>query len=362
MLHDSSLLFQYVLKGTITQALLNWYGHYARKLPWRAPYGKLQDPYIVWISESMLQQTMVATVEPYFARFMTAFPTLVDLARASLDDVLRLWQGLGYYSRARNIHYTAHILLKDHEGMFPNNAQHLQELPGIGPYTAAAIASMAFGEPVVAMDANVTRVIARLFALSDRKYCAQHAQNLCPAKYPGDFNQALMDLGAQYCRAHQVVCTLCPLEMFCLAYRENQPFMYPYPKEKAEKRTRYALFFCALSGGHLLLERRPEKGLLGGLYGLPTTPWTETLQNTTPIDTPIKTVQWLLLHEITHTFTHFRLHAHILYAQVPWREKGNEERFLWVPYTQLAHYGIPTVFKKALKHDLIAKISKIQKE
>jgi A/G-specific adenine glycosylase len=330
----------------VTQALLDWYAHKARPLPWRASPRALQDPYVVWISESMLQQTTVSTVIPYFARFLIVFPTLSQLAEADLDEILILWQGLGYYARARHLHCTARIIQKEHKGSFPKTAQLLQKLPGIGPYTAAAIASMAFREPVVALDANVSRVVARLFALPDRAFCLPHAQKLLSLECPGDFNQALMDIGAQYCQAHRVTCMCCPLKEFCQAKQSNAPLLYPAPRKKTEKRARYATFFCIWCKDTLLLEQRPEKGLLGGLYGLPTTLWTETPQDSVPTG-PLGITQWHFSCTVTHIFTHFRLQARVLHAHVP--EQGFCAGFLWVPCAHLEEYALPTVFKKALR-------------
>jgi A/G-specific adenine glycosylase len=295
----------------------------------------------------MLQQTTVSKVIPYFTRFFIVFPTLSQLAEASLDEVLTLWQGLGYYARARHLHHTARLIQEEHKGCFPRTAQSLQKLPGIGPYTAAAIASMAFGEPVVALDANVSRVVARLFALSDQAFLLSHAQSLLSIEYPGDFNQALMDIGAQYCQMRQVACVCCPLQAFCQARQSNAPLSYPSHRKGTERRMRYAIFFCILGKDTLLLERRPEKGLLGGLYGLPTTPWTQTPQDSAPTIGPLGITQWQFSHIVTHTFTHFRLQARVLYTYVS--EQNPYAGFSWIPHTHLEKYALPTVFKKALR-------------
>jgi A/G-specific adenine glycosylase len=303
-----------------------------------------QDPYLVWISEIMLQQTTVATVLPYFTRFLATFPTVTALAHASRDTVLQVWQGLGYYARVRHLHQTAQIL-EEREGIFPQTTIALQALPGIGPYTAAAIASMAFGVPVLARDANVNRLLSRLsreagdFVTGDL---------FSRSVLPGDINQALMDIGALYCRARETACLSCPLRDFCAMYREKRgQKIRPIPKIKSKSR-RYAVFFYVQAQDCLLLERRPERGLLGGLYGLPTTSWKKEETEEAPPSALSFLSSWQEGPSFIYHFTHFLLHVRVQKAQLSQLVPFSRPDWFWVPKEQLSHHALPTVFRKAL--------------
>lgn len=253
--------------------LLEWYDAQAHALPWRGS----RDPYQIWLSEIMLQQTRIAAVEPYYARFLERFPTVQVLAAAPLDDVLKAWEGLGYYARARNLHRLAQTLVNDHQGQFPATAAALQQLPGIGRYTAAAIASIAFGQPAAVLDGNVVRVLARLTDLTDdvtqpatQAQLWQWAAALLPAERPGDYNQALMDLGRTVCTPRRPACQACPLAAHCLAYQRGTTAQRPVKKAKAPLSHVHAAgaVLCDEEDRLLLVQRLP-KGLLGGLWTLP---------------------------------------------------------------------------------------------
>src|SRR6266436_2508895 len=259
--------------------LLAWYDRHHRNLPWRAPPGMRPDPYRVWLSEIMLQQTTVATVGPYFDRFMARWPDISALAAASLDEVLRLWQGLGYYARARNLHACARAVVDRHGGVFPDEIEALRALPGIGDYTAAALAAIAFGRREAAIDGNVERVIARLFAVRDplpvaKPRLAALAAALVPEQRTGDFAQALMDLGATICTPRRPRCVLCPWRACCAAAASGMAEVLPARADKPNRPSRYGVaFWLTRPDGTVLLRRRPEKGLLGGMTEIPSTPW-----------------------------------------------------------------------------------------
>ena len=260
-------------------ALLAWYRTHRRDLPWR----NTGDPYAVWVSEIMLQQTQVATAVPYFERWMARFPTVAALAAAPLEGVLHCWQGLGYYARARNLHRAAQAVMADHSGRLPVTRDELLRLPGIGPYTAGAVASIAFGEAVPAVDGNVRRVLARLYAIEDD--LAQPAaqariwalaedlvRSIAPTAAPGEFNQALMELGSTVCTPKAPRCLACPLQRHCLAYQTDRVAMIPRPARRTVQRAAHA-FAIVLhdeSSGEVLVARRPGTGLLGGLWEFPT--------------------------------------------------------------------------------------------
>ncbi|HYU11045.1 MAG TPA: A/G-specific adenine glycosylase, partial [Stellaceae bacterium] len=259
-------------------ALLAWYDRHRRDLPWRSPAGTRADPYRVWLSEIMLQQTTVVTVAPYFDRFVARWPDIRALAAASLDEVLHEWQGLGYYARARNLHACARAVVARHGGYFPENPAQLRALPGIGDYTAAAIAAIAFDHGSAAVDGNVERVVARLFAVVEPLPAAKPrlkalATALVPARRAGDFAQAMMDLGATLCTPRRPRCVLCPWREACAARAAGIADNLPARLDKPERPWRYGVVFWLSRGdGAVLLRRRPEKGLLGGMIELPSTP------------------------------------------------------------------------------------------
>src|SRR5260370_25377435 len=263
-------------------ALLAWYDCHRRRLPWRAPVGVAPDPYRVWLSEIMLQQTSVATVSPYFDRFVARWPNISALASASLDEVLHLWQGLGYYARARNLHACARAVVARHAGVFPGDPADLRALPGIGDYTAAAIAAIAFDRREAAIDGNVERVVARLYAVREPLPAAKPrlralARALVPECRAGDFGQAMMDLGATICTPLRPRCVLCPWRTGCTAATAGLTEALPARTEKPERPLRFGVvFWLTRPDGAVLLRRRPERGLLGGMIEIPSTPWRAT--------------------------------------------------------------------------------------
>jgi len=337
--------------------LLAWYDANARDLPWRvapSPRGASNstgapaaDPYAVWLSEIMLQQTTVATVAPRYAAFLKRWPTVAGMAAAPLDDVLQAWAGLGYYARARNLHKCARAVVEEHGGEFPDTEEALRGLPGIGPYTAAAIAAIAFDRPAVVVDGNVERVVSRLFAIATpppagKAEVKAAAARLWPAKRPGDFAQGLMDLGAMICTPTKPACLLCPLQEDCAAFHEGAPENYPVKppkKPRPERRgTAYALFNAR---GEALFERRPEKGLLGGMPGLPGTAWSVEAPAPAP---PAPAAGWRRAGSIEHVFTHFRLVLDVEAALAPAGFRRRRGQFWADP----ASIRLPTLMAKAL--------------
>lgn len=270
-------------------ALLSWYGRHRRKLPWRAEPGQGSDPYRVWLSEIMLQQTRVETVARYYDNFLARFPDVAKLAKAPLGGVLKAWAGLGYYARARNLHACARVVMKEHGGRFPETEEGLRELPGIGVYTAAAIAAIAFGKKTAPVDGNIERVIARLFRIGTPLPKAKAelkalAETLTPARRAGDFAQAMMDLGSMICTPKNPSCLLCPWNDACAAYRAGNPETLPRRIPKAEgKLRRGAAFVLLRADGAMLVRKRPAKGLLGGMTEVPTTAWSAEFDEKTAL-------------------------------------------------------------------------------
>ncbi|UMM64072.1 A/G-specific adenine glycosylase [Aristophania vespae] len=304
------------MKPDTASLLLAWYDQNRRVLPWRALPGQTPDPYGVWLSEIMLQQTVVATVIPYYQRFLAAYPTVHDLAQAPLNEVLQLWAGLGYYARARNLHACAQKVSKI--GFFPSDVNELLELPGIGAYTSRAIASIAFNQPFVPIDGNVERLIARLRGIEDplpasRAFLHQEASKLnnsaIAQERPSDFAQALFDLGATICTPRNPSCLLCPCQTNCEAFKAGNAKDLPKRSPKPQRPTRYGVVFRVINpNGDILLRTRPPQGLLGGTDELPGTPWREKpwTEKEALEFAPI-TKNWQKLGEIKHIFTHFIL-------------------------------------------------------
>jgi len=331
---------------TSTNRLLHWYDANRRVLPWRVSPGETPDPYRVWLSEIMLQQTTVATVTGYYGKFLTRWPTLADLAAADLDAVLHAWQGLGYYSRARNLHKCAIRVATEHGGRFPDQVSDLIKLPGIGPYTAAAIAAIAFDRSVTPIDGNIERVICRLYAISidlgkAKTDIRRRAEALSPVQRPGDFAQALMDLGATICRPKLALCAECPLAANCRARVQGNSQAYPVRAAKKPRPTRYGtVYWVERSDGAVLMRRRPESGLLGGMMEFPSTPWQE---QPPPVDAAlVATDGRFVAGRVVHVFTHFRLELKILVDVAP--EDGLQG--IWVRPEAFADYALPTVMKK----------------
>jgi A/G-specific adenine glycosylase len=271
-------------------ALLAWYDRHRRDLPWRAAPGLTMDPYRVWLSEIMLQQTTVKAVGPYYARFLARFPTIVALAQAELDDVLKLWAGLGYYARARNLHGCARMVVERHNGHFPDSEAALRELPGIGDYTAAAIAAIAFDKPAAPVDGNIERVVARLHAVEQelpgaKPRIRQLAAALTPLRRAGDFAQAMMDLGSTICTPKQPACALCPWTDACAARKRGDAETFPRKAPKSSgKLRRGAAFVVVRADGRVLLRTRAARGLLGGMTEVPNSVWTHDFDEDTALD------------------------------------------------------------------------------
>lgn len=344
------------LVAKIATDLLTWYDKERRDLPWRAAPGVTPNPYHVWLSEVMLQQTTVATVKSYFEKFLTLWPRVTDLANAPQELVLKEWAGLGYYARARNLHKCAQEISANHAGHFPQTESELRKLPGIGDYTAAAIAAIAFDEPAAVVDGNIERVVSRLFRIEEQLPAAKKpikvkTAEITPAKRPGDFAQAMMDLGSGICTPKKPKCLLCPIQAGCEAQSVGDMERFPIKAPKKKKPTRRAVSFWLEHDGHVLLERRPEKGLLGGMPGFFSTPWIEReaspALSEAQTHAPTKT-DWEASEEIAkHTFTHFHLETRLAKGTIGARI--NVENGFWHPIDLLADVGLPTVFAKIAK-------------
>jgi len=326
------------------QSLLSWYGLYQRQLPWRSLPGQVPDPYHVWVSEIMLQQTTVQTVKEYYLNFLKKWPKIENLANAPLDDVFHMWQGLGYYRRARNLHKCAQMIHQEYKDTFPSEEKALLSLPGIGPYTAAAILSIAFNKPATVVDGNIERVMARLFQIETplpkaKKEIQEKAASLTFQDSPGDYAQALMDLGSSICTPKSPACSMCPIHNFCQAFKKN-PEDFPRRAPKKIKPTRYGTFFWIENDkGDVLIEKRPDKGLLAGMMGFPTSSWKEIQeQNSRP---EVRLIDEESLEKgVRHTFTHFHLIGEVIIA------KSRDTDGLWVSPKNLNNYALPTLMKK----------------
>ena len=379
-------------KPSVSDKLLDWYDRHRRDLPWRARPGETADPYRVWLSEVMLQQTTVATVRPRFAAWVARWPDLAALAAADEAAVMAAWAGLGYYARARNLLKTARAVVADHDGRFPADEEALRTLPGLGAYTAAAVAAIAFGGRAVVVDANVERVVARLRAIATALPAARPAiraaaDAITPDERAGDFAQAMMDLGATICTPRKPRCLLCPLRDDCAGHASGAPERFPVKPAKRAKPQRFGTVFWLertaptvppprrrgpsrdevgdggqsvgvetaapgpppargwREGGgirEVLLVRRPDKGLLGGMRALPTGPWVEAPPG---LDGAPVGAEWVLLPDgVRHGFTHFDLALALAVARAPAHGDATGE---WWPVADLAAAGLPTVFRKA---------------
>ncbi len=345
-------------------SVLRWYDENARALPWRSLPGEYADPYHVWLSEIMLQQTTVVTVSSYFKKFLEKWPSVENLANAPLDDVLTAWAGLGYYARARNLHKCAATVWHKYGGEFPNSEKELMELPGIGPYTAAAIAAIAFAEPAVVIDGNIERIISRVFRLQEflpkgREVLRDYAASVTPKLRAGDYAQALMDMGSNVCRPKGPTCELCPVARFCMAHAEGDETSFPKKAPKKIKPVKMATVIWAENAkGEVLMRRRAEKGLLGGMMEFPSTQWDDIsgFDDNGPeklqallielglIDQPVNAVSL-----VKHTFTHFhlKLQPHVLAVED--NDITPSNHFLWIHPSKFGEIALPTLMAKVAK-------------
>jgi len=330
--------------NSLPAMLLRWFDRHGRDLPWRAPKGERRDPYRVWLAEIMLQQTTIPHGTPYFLTFTDRWPTVGALAAAADEDVMAAWAGLGYYARARNLLKCAREVAA--RGAWPKTEAELKKLPGIGPYTAGAVAAIAFGQRAAAVDGNVDRVFARVLALTGEWAAAKkriHAEvaALVPADRPGDFAEALMDLGATVCTPAKPDCLICPLSQLCKARAEGAPERYPAKPAAKAKPVRRGTAWVVVCKGEVLLVRRPERGLLGGMLGLPTSDW--SADGDGDPETPFR-ARWEDCGEVRHVFTHFDLRLAVKRADPARRPESDG---LWVPVEAVE--GLPSVFAKAFR-------------
>src|SRR5581483_9553766 len=355
--------------------LLAWYDRHRRKLPWRAPAGERADPYRVWLSEIMLQQTGVKTVGPYFEKFVARWPDVGAMARASLDDVLRMWAGLGYYSRARNLYACAVAVTRDHGGAFPDTEEGLRRLPGIGPYTAAAIAAIAFDRRTMPVDGNIERVVSRLFAVEEtlpqakpviqrlattllgdaRAGDEQSRAGGIAKSRAGDSAQALMDLGASICTPKRPACSLCPLNEGCAARARGDQETFPRKAPKKTGKLRRGAAFVVTRGDEVLVRSRPEKGLLGGMTEVPGSDWRAAQDDEAALKQAPQLTGVTRWHRkvgvVTHVFTHFPLELVVYTARVSGRAR-TPKGMRWVPIATLDGEALPNVMRKVIAHGL----------
>jgi A/G-specific adenine glycosylase len=344
-------------RDALRSALLAWYDRQARTLAWRVSpadrrAGVRSDPYRVWLSEVMLQQTTVPHATPYFLGFTQRWPTVSDLAAVEDGDLMAAWAGLGYYARARNLLACARAVAKEHGGVFPDTEERLRALPGVGAYTAAAVAAIAFDRPANVVDGNVERVMSRLFAvetpLPDAKpELKALAGELVTDDRPGDWAQALMDLGATICKPKGPLCDRCPVSAWCEAFKGGAPETYPRKTKKADRPRRHGVAYVLTRGDQVALVRRPPKGLLGGMLGLPTSEWRATPYEDAEAKAAAPVVAaWRDLGAVEHVFTHFSLTLRV-FAAAKDENGGAGGDFVWTPREGLS--ALPSVFLKAAR-------------
>ncbi|MCD1265124.1 A/G-specific adenine glycosylase [Shinella sumterensis] len=342
----------------LADLLLAWYDRHHRDLPWRvsppmAARGETADPYRVWLSEVMLQQTTVQAVKSYFALFTSRWPTVTDLAKADNEDVMKSWAGLGYYARARNLKKCAEAVAFGHGGVFPDTAEGLKALPGIGDYTAAAIAAIAFNRHSAVLDGNVERVISRLHAIETPLPAAKPEMRalvaaMTPQDRPGDFAQGMMDLGATICTPRRPACALCPFNAQCRVLGQDDPELYPRKAAKKEKPVRLGAAFVAEDEtGAIFLRKRVESGLLGGMTEVPGSQWTARIDGDTGTGAAPFAAAWQACGTVVHVFTHFELRLTV-YRSKASRDAAAGEGW-WQPRETLDGEALPTVMKKAIK-------------
>jgi A/G-specific adenine glycosylase len=342
------------LDGGPAARLLAWYDRHARDLPWRSRPGEVSDPYRVWLSEVMLQQTTVAAVTPRFTAWVERWPDVASLAAAPDEDIMAAWAGLGYYARARNLVKAARAVVAEHGGRFPTTEAGLRALPGLGAYTAAAIAAIAFGERAVVVDANVERVVARLFAIETPLPAARPAireatDRITPDARAGDFAQAMMDLGSSICTVKKPQCLLCPIAVDCRGRAEGIAETLPAKAPKKARPYRHGTVFWIEHKGCVWLVRRPDKGMLGGMRALPTGPWVDARPGLA--DAPGQG-PWTMLNEtVVHGFTHFELELALARTD---GKPENDSAGEWWPIADLGTAGLPTLFARAA--DLLKRV------
>ena len=335
------------------RSLLDWYDREGRELPWRIrpedrEKGETADPYKVWLSEIMLQQTTTVHAAPYWEKFLRRWPSVSDLARADRDEVLAMWAGLGYYARARNLHKCAVEVQSEFGGRFPGSEAELLKLPGIGPYTAATMAAICFGEATNIVDGNVERVIARVFAEPQplpkaKSRLRKLAGPLADPERPGDYGQAIMDLGATVCTPRSPACPHCPWKFACKAFENGNPEAFP-KKIKKDRPVKYGVAFALISDDHILMRKRPDKGLLGGMLELPGSQWQQS-SSKTPLDFAPVSKNWQKCPaSVVHVFTHFELRLDVYRAE----HTGEDISGDWVAFHDLERFAVPTLFKKAI--------------
>jgi A/G-specific adenine glycosylase len=342
------------MKSAFSQQLLKWYDKNKRDLPWR----HTKNPYYIWVSEVMLQQTTVSAVIPYYERWIKSYPTVFKLAKTPIQNVLKSWQGLGYYNRARNLHKAAGVVVSVHQGKLPADALLVRALPGFGPYTTASVLSIAFDQPLVIIDANVRRLVMRLLAiqaLADTKQdgvIQEYLKKVIPAKRAGDFNQALMEMGALVCRTKEPTCNTCPLQRYCLAYTKGIQELIPTPKKKIIKEID-AVIAIIIKDGKYLIQQRPSKGLLADLWEFPggkveageTAP--EALKRELQEELGVNLTHHKHLFDVTHFYTQFRIQLKVFQCTVNPAPKSAKTR-LWVKCSQLNRYPMPSGSAKIL--------------
>jgi A/G-specific adenine glycosylase len=331
--------------------LLAWYDRHGRDLPWRVKGGAPADPYRVWLSEIMLQQTTVEAVKPYFARFLALWPDVRALAAAETEALMQAWAGLGYYARARNLQACAKTVVARHDGAFPADAGALRALPGIGDYTSAAIAAIAFQQPALVIDGNVERVIARLFRIESPLPQAKPAiraalATIAPAERPGDFAQAMMDLGATVCTPKRPNCLICPWSQQCAARASGDAARFPEKLAKKARPIRHGVAFVAVDPlRRVLIGTRPPRGLLGGMSEVPNSDWLP--EGVPEAEPPLRATWQQLDAPVIHVFTHFELRLDVRVAKV--KRQDAPAGLRWVPVQALAGEALPTLMRKVLE-------------